>query len=159
MLFEYDSIKDLGTKNSLYKHPYFFIGAMMFLAGSVSLFLKIYNEDWTRYADLVVSIITPLGGLAFLIAAFKEANLRNKTPKYAIQISEEKIKAKHENDKESKDMFCKEINSLDFKTNEICITDKNNEKIIVDLSLIFPEQKKSELIKTLEGILSKNKNV
>jgi len=152
MLFEYDLSKTTNPNTS----TFYVIGAMMILGGVGNLISEISSEGGNGFPRILLSIITALGGVGFLIIANRSKNSEKDTVKYSIQISNEKIITKYENGSKVKEMLTSEISKIDFNSEDIHISGKDNSKIIMDLGLISSEKKKKELTKVLENIM-KNK--
>ena len=59
------------TKYKPYKSHYYIIGIMMLIGGFGQLFMLFQNEIDPKFSSIILHSITGLGGLAFIIVAFK----------------------------------------------------------------------------------------
>jgi len=155
MVFEYNLIDNLSKTANSNASTYYFIGALMLIGGLGKLYMDINSE--AGFPRMVLSIITLLGGLGFLVIGNRHKKVQKDFVKYSIQINAEKIITKYNGDgSKVKEMLTSDISEIDFNSKDIHIIDNNKNKMVLDLALVSPEKKKKELTNTLENIL-KNK--
>ncbi len=147
MVFEYNLMTDLNKSANSDTSTFYIIGALMLLGGIFELIKEINSEN--GFLRILVASITLLGGICFVIIANRGKKTQKNAVKYSIQVSEEKIITKHGNDHAVKEMLTSDISKIDFNSENVHISGKNNNKIVVDLGLISPEKKKNELLKIL----------
>ena len=148
MLYEYN----LNNTTNSNANSFYLIGAIMLLGGIIKLVSEINSEGENAFPRVLLYIVTSLGGLGFLIMANKSKDAHKNTARYSIQINDEKIITKHGNDSKIKEVLLSEISKIDFNSKDIHVYGKNDNKIVVDLALISPEEKKNELRATLKKI-------
>ena len=126
-------------------NTFYIIGGLMFLGGLATLILNFMETEPVRIGKWIVNAITTLGGLAFILSASKMSKTPATASIFSIHMDEHKIKVISEYGAKCEALAYKEMSKVDFQSDAIYLHSKSSSPIKIDLSLIHPEEKKTEL--------------
>ena len=152
MQYHYTTNGDSNQQAKPTPKTFYIIGALMFLGGLATLILNFMETEPVKTGKWIVNAITTLGGLAFIFSANKFSKPQNAASIVSVHMDENKIKVLSEYGAKCEELSYKELSKIDFRSDAIYLYSKTSSQIKINLSLINPEEKQTELRSVLTQI-------